>query len=187
MPAGLWNIEIEQGETWNPTLTYQSDYRKVDDANISATGTTLTSRTAAFSAADVGKSISLAGAGTARGALVTTISSVASATSATVALAATFAAASADLLIYAPVDLSGFSARMTVRDSAAAEVVSLTTANSRISLGGTAGTVGLLLSATVSAGLPFGVHNYDLELVSGSGVVTKLLKGQFTVIREQTT
>jgi hypothetical protein len=186
MPAGLWNIEIEQGETWNPQVVFQSEYRAVDDASIAAAGTTLTSNTAAFSAGDAGKSVSLAGAGTGRGALVTTIASVTNPTTAVLSVAATFAAFSADLDIYVPVNLTSFTARMSLRDKTAKELLSLTTANGRITLGGTAGSVTFLIAATDSAKLPFGVHSYDVDIVSGGGVVTKFLKGSFTVLRERT-
>lgn len=63
-----------------------------------------------------------------------------------------------------------------------------TTAGSEgtITLGGTAGTVDLLISAANTASLTAGQYVYDLELVSGGGVVTRLLEGNFKVSAEVT-
>jgi hypothetical protein len=79
------------------------------------------------------------------------------------------------------VNLTGYTAAMQVRaysDSSAA-LVSLTN-GSGITLGGTAGTIGVAISAAVTTGLDAGSYAYDLELYSGS-TVTRLLQGGFTV------
>ena len=88
----------------------------------------------------------------------------------------------------AAINLTGYSARMQVREtySSSSTVVSLTN-GSGITLGGAAGTIAILISATTTAALtaPFsGV--YDLELVSAGGVVTRLLQGAATVTPEVT-
>jgi hypothetical protein len=77
---------------------------------------------------------------------------------------------------------------MQVRSTAASStiVLELTTANSRITLGGTAGTVDLLVAANVTAALTPGLYVYDLELVSGGGEVTRLIEGNFNVKAEVT-
>jgi len=77
---------------------------------------------------------------------------------------------------------------MQVRETADASsiLLELTTANSRITLGGTAGTVNLLVAATVTAALTPGLYVYDLELVSGGGEVTRLIEGNFNVRAEVT-
>lgn len=86
------------------------------------------------------------------------------------------------------VNLTGYTARMQVRSTleSATTVVELTTANSRIALGGTAGTITLTISATDTAALTAGRGVYDLELVSGSGIVTRLLQGVATISRNVT-
>jgi hypothetical protein len=88
----------------------------------------------------------------------------------------------------APVSLTGYTARMQVRATleSASTLVELTTANSRIALGGTAGTITLTISATDTAALTAGRGVYDLELVSGSGIVTRLLQGVCTISRNVT-
>jgi hypothetical protein len=88
------------------------------------------------------------------------------------------------------VNLSGYSARMQVRDSydAGTAIVSLT-AGTGITLGGTAGSIALELSATQTAaldGTPNSQYIYDLELVSGAGYVTRLVEGRFYVYPEVT-
>ena len=66
------------------------------------------------------------------------------------------------------VDLTGYTARMDVRtsiDAAGAAVLSLTTENGRIVLGGTAGTINLSAEATATQAIESGNYVYDLELV----------------------
>lgn len=90
------------------------------------------------------------------------------------------------------VNLTGYVARMKVRDvnrrsAGNNEIVSLTSlAGGGITLGGAAGTVIITLSATATGRTASGKYTYDLELESGSGEVTRLLKGSFTVYDEVT-
>jgi hypothetical protein len=86
------------------------------------------------------------------------------------------------------INLTGYTARMQVRATleSASTLVELTTANSRIALGGAAGTITLTISATDTAALTSGRGVYDLELVSGSGIVTRLLQGVATISRNVT-
>jgi len=78
---------------------------------------------------------------------------------------------------------TGYTARMQVRTSsdATATLLSLTS-GSGITLGGTAGTILLTISNAQSAAVTAGSYAYDLELVSGSSAVTRLLQGAFNVI-----
>jgi hypothetical protein len=86
-----------------------------------------------------------------------------------------------------PVNLGGYTARMQVRQRfvSPTTVLSLTT-GSGITLGGALGTITLLASASTTAQIATGEYLYDLELVSGGGVVTRLLQGLFTVNAEVT-
>lgn len=86
------------------------------------------------------------------------------------------------------INLSGYTARMQVREtySSTTPIVSLTN-GAGITLGGAAGTIAIVISATTTAALaaPFsGV--YDLEIVSAGGVVTRLVQGTATVSAEVT-
>ena len=86
-----------------------------------------------------------------------------------------------------PINLTGYTARMQVRPEASSSttILSLTTENSRITLGGSAGTITLSVAAADMAAVAAGGYVYDLELVSG-GVVTRLTMGSFTVRAEVT-
>ena len=87
-----------------------------------------------------------------------------------------------------PVSLSGFTARMTIRETleSTTTLMSLTTSNSGITLDDTAKTISLYISATDTAAIDWTQAVYDLEMVSGSGVVTRLLSGSITVSNEVT-
>lgn len=91
------------------------------------------------------------------------------------------------LISYTPVSLSGFTARMQIRVTADAT----TTLDSLVSptdivLDDTNHTITITISATDTAAYDFTDAVYDLELVSGAGVVTRLLEGNVTVLSEVT-
>lgn len=86
------------------------------------------------------------------------------------------------------INLTGYTARMQLRGSRGEPslALSLTTENSGISLGGIAGTITITISASQTASFESRSYVYDLELVAGSGAVTKLLKGVISIAREVT-
>jgi hypothetical protein len=87
-----------------------------------------------------------------------------------------------------PVDLSGYTARMKVRDRVGGtELLLLTTENARIALDNALKTITLTLAANDTDDIAFDSAVYDLELVSGTGVVTRLAEGPFLVSKEVTT
>ncbi len=75
-----------------------------------------------------------------------------------------------------PVNLSGYTGGMQVR-SGGTVVVDLNTSNGMMVLGGADGTITLTISASDTLLIAPGKGVYDLFLMSGSGVVTKLLDG----------
>jgi hypothetical protein len=88
----------------------------------------------------------------------------------------------------AVVNLTGYTARMQLRSNVEATgsaVLSLTTENNRIVLGGTAGTIALGVAASAMEAVGAATYVYDLELVSGS-VVTRLVQGTFEIRAEVT-
>jgi hypothetical protein len=109
----------------------------------------------------------------------------------------------------APVDLTGYSARMTVRSGyGASSEVALATGSTdagTISLGGALGTVTLSMTAAQSSALGGNLlayvfdqrqvrapqqveeYRYDLELVSPTGEVTRAIEGRLYLHREVTT
>lgn len=81
------------------------------------------------------------------------------------------------------VNLTSYTAKMQVRRAAGADgsaLVSLTS-GSGLTLGGTAGTIGITVSSAQSSALPSGRLAYDLQVTSPGGEVTFLLAGPFTV------
>ena len=83
----------------------------------------------------------------------------------------------------APVDLTGCTARMQVRSEVESEtpLLSLTTENDRITLGGAAGTVDLYVSDEDTAEITWDGGVYDLEIEHPSGEVTRLAEGSVSV------
>jgi len=82
-----------------------------------------------------------------------------------------------------PVDLTGYTADMQVRDISNNLIVELTTSNGKISISAALGQVNLTLTATqTSAGnLPAGNYTYALNLTSSGGIVYQILTGNFIV------
>ena len=78
--------------------------------------------------------------------------------------------------------MAGFTARMQVRKDleAASALIELTTENGRISITPNTGTVSLTITAADTAALQFG-GVYDLELVGSTGVIERLLQGNFNL------
>ena len=80
-----------------------------------------------------------------------------------------------------PVDLTGYTAHLQVRQSAdAASTVFDLTDVSGLTLGGALGTITIDISATALAAVDPGTYEYDLLMTAGSNV-TKLLAGEFTI------
>lgn len=80
----------------------------------------------------------------------------------------------------AAIDLTGYTAKMQIRKAKDTDVILDLTHSSGITLGGAAGTVAVLLTAAQTAALS-GQYVYDLFVVSGGGVATKLFEGTITV------
>jgi hypothetical protein len=77
---------------------------------------------------------------------------------------------------------------MQVREEieSTATLLELTTENGRIALGGTAGTVDLLVDASTTAAIAWTGGVFDLEIVHPSGEVTRLAEGSCCVSPEVT-
>lgn len=90
-----------------------------------------------------------------------------------------------------PVDLTGWTARMQIRDnvSAVAVLLELTTENGRIALGGVAGTITLNVNAADTAAIQWTKGVFDLELVNPALTpvyVKNLVQGTVQVRKEVT-
>lgn len=87
-----------------------------------------------------------------------------------------------------PTDLSGFTARMQVREKITSTdvLLELTTENGGIIIDNTAKTITLLSTATATAAFSFISGVYSLEMVSPTGIVTPFITGSIQVIQEVT-
>ena len=84
------------------------------------------------------------------------------------------------------VNLTNYTAAMQVRENYDSDTAILSLTNgSGITLGGTAGTIGINIGYETMGSVVAGQYVYDLELNSGSEV-TRLVQGMFTVESEVT-
>jgi hypothetical protein len=187
--AGQHNFTCDQGATFSRTPRWSTrdettdPQRSVSDLVTNGT-TTVTSATANFTANDVQREI--AGTHIPSGAY---IASFTNSTTVVISAAATGTGTGGNLTIKSDrrVNLTGYTARLQVRRTKTHPdtLVSLTDA-SGITLGAAAGTIAILIAAATTTTLPAGVWVYDLELISGAGLVTRLLEGRFQVVGEVT-
>ncbi len=86
-----------------------------------------------------------------------------------------------------PVNLTGYTARMQVREKHTSKnfVTSLTTENGGIVLGGAAGTINIYIPDENTSTITAKDYVYDIELIS-TGEVYRLLEGKFIVTPEVT-
>lgn len=89
---------------------------------------------------------------------------------------------------HVPVNLTGWTARMQVRRNYKADVplLTFTTENGAITLGGSAGTVAITGLATLTDDVPAKLCVYDIELQSPTGFVKRILEGTALVTPEVT-
>lgn len=87
-----------------------------------------------------------------------------------------------------PVDLTGCSARMQVREKIDSEdvLLSLSTMDGRITLGDAAGTVALRVEAEDTTDITWKTGVYDLEIEFADGTVRRLFGGSVSVSPEVT-
>lgn len=88
----------------------------------------------------------------------------------------------------APVNLTGYTAKMQIRQSVASTdvLLEMSTVNGKISITPLTGTITLIFSAATTAAITWKRGKYDLELTSTDGAVTRLIEGQISVSQEIT-
>jgi hypothetical protein len=90
----------------------------------------------------------------------------------------------------APVDITGYSAKMSIRqrksDSGALLTIRHNGSNPEIILGGATGTIDIDILASKTDVLTFKWGYYDLELTDGSSNVTRLLEGRVRLSKQVT-
>lgn len=92
-----------------------------------------------------------------------------------------------------PVDLAGYTARMKIKDKIGGTVLASTEAGDTplnilsIAIDNAGKTITLSIAATATDDITWTKGVYDLEMVSGTGVVTTILSGKVSVTKEVTT
>ncbi len=93
--------------------------------------------------------------------------------------------ASGGLVVYQPpVDLTGFSAKMMIRDPAGVLLLELSMDNGRLVAGD--GRIVITLTAAETAAITWTKGRYDLELTMSNGDVTRWAEGEAVVSQEVT-
>lgn len=87
-----------------------------------------------------------------------------------------------------PVNLSGYSARMQVREkhSSDTKILDLSSQDGDITLGGSDGTILIEIPANDTESIIAKEYVYDIELISSSSIVTRIIEGKFIVTPEVT-
>lgn len=86
-----------------------------------------------------------------------------------------------------PVNLTGYTARMQVRQSHTSdEIITSLSTDSGMTINGVDGEIQILINANDTSAFADGDHVYDLEIISPSGEVNRLLQGRFNVTPEVT-
>jgi autotransporter adhesin len=91
------------------------------------------------------------------------------------------------LQFYTPVDMTGYSARMTIKDRVGGTILQALVSPTDIVIDNVNHTITITISAATTAGWTWTTGTYDLEMVSPTAVVTKLYKGSISVTKEVTT
>lgn len=91
------------------------------------------------------------------------------------------------LQYYTPVDMTSFTARMTIKTRIGGTILVALVSPTDIVIDNANHTITISITATATAAFTWTSGTYDLELVSPTGVVTKLYKGAITIEKERTT
>jgi len=86
-----------------------------------------------------------------------------------------------------PVDLTSYTARMQIREkhSSTAVIVQIDSLIGGIALGA-GGTIDLVIQSAVTEDFIAKEYVYDIEIISSTGVVTRIIEGKFIVTPEVT-
>ena len=92
------------------------------------------------------------------------------------------------LQFYTPVDMTGYTARMTIKTAVGGTVIlALDSTLGGVSIDVSGRLITISITAVQTAAITQSRGVYDLEMVSTDGVVTKLMAGAVTVAKEVTT
>jgi len=87
-----------------------------------------------------------------------------------------------------PVDLTGWNARMEIKDKVGGTMLfRLDPDNGRLALGGEDGSIDIHITADESSAWPWKLGVYDIEVIDDNGNVGRLLQGKVKISQEVTT
>lgn len=196
MAAGKLNLTIEQGATFSQRVAY---LRNAGEVTFVATAPGVV--TWAGHGLSAGDTVYFTSSGLLPSALVTGtiyyISAIISSDAFNISAAPggasiDFATAGAGPhTAFAPIDISGYSARMhcrTAKDTVDPPLLTLSTANGRISVTGAHGIIDLLVAAADTAAITWASAFYDMEIFSSdvTPLVIRIVEGRVSVSKEVT-
>ncbi len=85
-----------------------------------------------------------------------------------------------------PIDITGYTAQADIRDSSGNLIISLSTTNGRITLGGATGQITMSITSADTNLLDFETANYDLKMTDPLSVSQILFPGTVTFERPET-
>lgn len=85
-----------------------------------------------------------------------------------------------------PINLTGFSAHMQIRDANGTLITDLSTTNGKIVLTPVSGIIDLIIPASETTAMTFTTGLYDLKLIAPDTTETRLLQGKVTLSLGQT-
>jgi len=91
------------------------------------------------------------------------------------------------LQFYTPVDLVGYTARMTIKTKIGGTILLALVSPTDIAIDNTNHTITITITATATAALTWTRGVYDLEMVGPTGIVTTIFSGTVDVTEEVTT
>lgn len=77
-----------------------------------------------------------------------------------------------------PIDVTDYSAILTIRNLDGTTLTSFTVANSRVTIGDTDGIIGFNMSSTDSAALATGKYTYELEVIDNTSFRMSVMSGK---------
>jgi hypothetical protein len=179
--AVVYNLGMDQGADWDLNVVYK---QPASITNVVGNGTTVTYTAAnSFSA---GQSVSIDQVSPYIYNLQNVAIATASATQFTVTNAATGIYISGGLAT-APINITGYTAKMQMRSSPddPTAVLTLTTENGGIVLTGPTGNIALHATAAQTGAINQGPYEYDIEIYQASSVI-RVVQGQIEVSAQVT-
>lgn len=180
--AVTYNLTIDQGADWYVTFIYK---QPAEITNITSNGTTVTFT--AVNGFTAGQTVSIDGVLPSQYNFQNVAVATSSGTAFTITNPATGTYISGGLATSA-VNVTGYTAKLQLRSlpSDPTAALTLTSAAGEISVGGVNGQFDVHATAVQTAAIDEGTYYYDIEITSGSGIVTRLAQGQVIVTPEVT-